>query len=158
MTLLLLIHEHLVEWIWFHVKKISKAALNQSAALVVLAQMTEIWTKIFVQHCSRRVTNKNLGRDQFDLRRNYFNQSQNCFEFICVVIGWNVCGTGTGIGKYNRVEARSSWLDIFAQHCSRRDTNKNLGRDQVDLLRNDDITDRARYVSGLLRSINDTTQ
>ena len=43
-----------------------------------------------------------------------------------------------------RVEARSSWLNIFAQHCSRRDTNKNLGRDQVDLLRNDDITDRAR--------------
>ena len=41
---------------------------------------------------------------------------------------------------------------------SRRSTNKNLGRDQVDLLRNDDITDRARYVSGLLHSINDTTQ
>ena len=27
---------------------------------------------------------------------------------------------------------------------SRRSINKNLGRDQVDLLRNDDITDRAR--------------
>ena len=42
--------------------------------------------------------------------------------------------------------------------CSRRGTNKNLGRDQVDLLRNDDITDKARYVSGLLHYINDTTQ
>ena len=40
----------------------------------------------------------------------------------------------------------------------KRSTNKILGRDQVDLLRNDDITDRARYVSGLLHSINDTTQ
>ena len=40
------------------------------------------------------------------------------------------------------------WTKIFAQHCSRLGTNKNLGRDQVDLLRNDDITDKARYVSG----------
>ena len=50
------------------------------------------------------------------------------------------------------------WTKIFAQHCSRLGTNKNLGRDQVDLLRNDDITDKARYVSGLLHYINDTTQ